>query len=92
MPLALAMALHCPSRPKQFRNLPRTLLVASSFFAIIACAYSDAASLELVQLLETDAKYTITVVCVYTRLVSYVSADSTQKCLLCLQEVGPNDT
>ena len=43
------------------RNLPHTLLVALSIFAM-ACAYSDEASLTLVQLLETDAKYTI--VCV----------------------------
>lgn len=87
MPLALAMAFHCPSRLKQVRvwlqksasRIARCLVLLA-----MACAYSDEASLELVQLLGTDAKYTITVMC--------VGADSTQEFLLCLQEVGLQDT
>jgi len=86
-PLALAMAFHCPSRLKQVRvwlqksasRIARCLVLLA-----MACAYSDEASLELVQLLGTDAKYTITVMC--------VGADSTQEFLLCLQEVGLQDT
>ncbi len=54
----MALHVHCPSRRKQVRvwlQKPASHIAGCLVLLAMACAYSDEASLELVQLPETNA-------------------------------------